>query len=116
MVAPAEIQTGYSQRDARTHSSLTLRLVGANSGRLASLEFQAHAVAECIPFGLLNIHQDVLLRLSAIRILHRRTYLAEDAEIVQPLLSLQHVDLAKWVAGRNFQFALHNKRLCVVQP
>src|SRR5580698_3710476 len=116
MVAPAEIQTGYSQRNPRAYSSFALRLIGANRRRLASLEFQTHAVAECVAFGFLNIHQDVLLGLVSIGILYGRTYLAEDAEIVQSLLGLQHIDLAKRVPGPDFQFALHNERLGVVQP
>src|SRR5580658_2730404 len=101
MVAPAEIQTGYSQRDTRAHSGFTLRLVGADRRRLPRLEFKAHAVGKCVAFRFLNIYQNVLFWLGTIWILHRRSYLAEDAKIVQPLLRLQHVDLAKRVSGFN---------------
>ena len=72
-------------------------LVAADGG-LTGLEFQTYAVIEGVTLGLLYFDQYILFPLTSFRILHRSIDLAENTEVIEALLGLQHVDLAQWVA------------------
>ena len=76
---------------------------------LSRLEFQSHAVIEGVALGLLHVHQHILFPLRAVRILHRRIHLAEDAQIIEALLGVQHVDLTQRIARLDLDFTLHDK-------
>src|SRR5579863_4372457 len=101
-------------RHIKTHS-------GAESGRTlrpgsSRLKFQSNPVGEGIAFRLFHLYQDIFLWIGAVRVLHGCIHLAEDAQIVEPGLGVQHALLAEWIARLYLQFALHHIVAGMLRP
>ena len=114
MIASAEVQPGDAERDARTYSCFAQGLI-CTPGRLPGLKLQSQTIVESIALGLLNVHQYIFLTLVASRILNSRIHLAEDTEVVQALLGIQHINLAQRITGLDLDFTLHDGVAGVVQ-
>ena len=69
-------------------------LIAADAG-LTGLEFQTQTVVEGIALGLLNVDQNIFIRLVAIGVLHSRVHLVEESQVIEVALRVQHVLLAQ---------------------
>ncbi len=104
LVSSSNIQPRYIETDSRTHSSRAGR--SCRSRWLTSLEFKSDSVSERVALRLFHLHQDILLRIRSLRILHRRVDLAENSQIVEPRLRIQQSLLAQRLSLMNLQLAL----------
>src|SRR5579863_403001 len=91
LIPAQEIEPGHIKPDSWAKSRSALR---AGCSRL---EFQSDSVSEGVALRLLHLNQDIFLRVGAVGILHRGIHLAENAQIVEPGLSVEHPLLAEWL-------------------
>ena len=106
LVAPANVQPRHIKLNSGTYSCGPLGRGRAR--RLACLELQSNSVSKRIALGLLHLHQNILLRIGSLRILHGRIHLAEDPQIVEPGLRVEQILLAQRFALVHLQFALYD--------
>src|SRR5207244_7005694 len=102
-----------SKLNAHTDSLLALQ-ISCSDIMLTCLKFKSQPVIEGVTFGFLHIDEHVLLPLIAFWIFDRRIYLAENSQIVELLLGIQHVNLTQGIARLHNNLALHYKRPRVV--
>src|SRR5579883_1064155 len=82
---------------------------------LPGLNFKSEAVAERISRSFIQLKKKILFERLAVWILHRQICRIENTEIVDAVLSLNHLILAERVSRMNFQIVRHHPVMGVVQ-
>ena len=109
VIETAEIQASDLEGNPWADTGHALRNCLA-SGRLPGLHFQSHPVFKCVTPGFADVDQYILGGIFSVRVLDGGIDLAEDAEIVQRRLRVEHVFLAQGAGWSYFEFSMHHVR------
>ena len=116
VVQATEVQPRGLERHPRADAEVAGGVGQAGGAAAEAGEIGAAAHTQCPAPRLFHLEDHVLVWLAAVRVLHRHVHLLENAQLVQPLLGLQHIDLAERFPRLHLDLLFDDVAARVVQP